>query len=93
MEEKVKEASGSDKLTYEQLEQAAMQLQQRLIMVENKLRSIDFASMRLTWLFKVIENKDSFSMEFLNKCSDEIKTLLTIEEENTEAPDSADAEA
>lgn len=92
MEEKVKEASGSDKLTYEQLEQAAMQLQQRLIMVENKLRSIDFASMRLTWLFKVIENKGSFSMEFIDKCADEIKNLLTIEEENTEAPNSVEAE-
>lgn len=67
------------KLTYEQLEQVAAQLQQRLIMVENKLRSIDFAAMRLTWLFKVIENKASFSTEFADKCSREVEEILTIE--------------
>lgn len=84
MEEKDTKAT---KLTYEQLEQAAMQLQQRLMMAENKLRSIDFASMRLTWLFKVLENKESFLAEFINKCTKEIKELLTLEEEtpDTEA--------
>lgn len=81
MEEK--ETSTPSKPTYEQLEQAAMQMQQRLMMVENKLRSIDFASMRLTWLFKVIENKDSFSEEFIIKSSKEIEEILTLEEEDT----------
>lgn len=81
----MEEKTETTKLTYEQLEQAAMQLQQRLMMAENKLRSIDFASMRLTWLFKVIENKDSFSEEFINKSSKEIEELLTLEEETPEA--------
>lgn len=81
MEEKDTKAS---KLTYEQLEQAAMQLQQRLMMAENKLRSLDFASMRLTWLFKVIENKSSFSVEYVNKCAKEIEDILTIEESTPE---------
>lgn len=81
MEEKDTKAS---KLTYEQLEQAAMQLQQRLMMAENKLRSLDFASMRLTWLFKVIENKSSFSVEYVNKCAKEIEDILTIEEPTPE---------
>lgn len=81
MEEK--ETSTPSKPTYEQLEQAAMQMQQRLMMVENKLRSIDFASMRLTWLFKVIENKNSFSEEFIIKSSKEIEEILTLEEEDT----------
>lgn len=70
----------SPKLTYEQLEQAAMQLQQRLMMVESRLRSIDFASTRLTWLFRVLENKESFTPEFVSKCTEEIESLLTIEE-------------
>lgn len=83
MEEK--ETSTPNKPTYEQLEQLAMQMQQRLMMAENRLRSIDFASMRLTWLFKVIENKDSFSEEFINKSSKEIEELLTLEEETPEA--------
>lgn len=70
------------KLTYEQLEQTAKKLNQRLMMAEGKLRTIDFASMRLTWLFKVIENKDSFSEFFINKCASEIETLLTIDEDD-----------
>lgn len=69
------------KLTYEQLEQVASQIQQKLIIAENKLRTIDFASVRLNWLFKVIENKLSFTTEFVNRCSKEIEDLLTIEEE------------
>lgn len=72
------------KLTYEQLEQVAMQLQQRLVIAENKLRSIDFAAMRLTWLFKVIENKSSFSAEYVDKCAKEVEKILTIEEATPE---------
>ncbi len=79
MEEKKETA---EKLSYEQLENAAMQLQQRLMLAENKLRSIDFASVRLTWLFKVLKNKESFPVEFVNKCSSEIEELLTIEDTN-----------
>ena len=83
MEEKEKEST--TKMPYEQLEQVAMQLQQRLMVVENKLRSIDFAAMRLTWLFKVLENKSSFSEEYISKCSKEIEEILTIEEVASEA--------
>lgn len=86
MEEKDTKAT---KLTYEQLEQAAMQLQQRLMMTEARLKSIDFATMRLTWLFKVIENKGSFSAEYVDKCSKEIESILTIEEA---APETTEAE-
>ena len=81
--EEVKETA--NKLTYEQLEQAAMQLQQRVIMAEGRLRSIDMVSMRLTWLFKVLENKEVFPSEFINKCSEEVVELLTLEEEIPEA--------
>lgn len=89
MEEKDTKAT---KLTYEQLEQAAMQLQQRLMMVENKLRSIDFAAMRLTWLFKVLENKSSFSAEYVNKCAKEVEEILTIEEATPETATEAEPE-
>lgn len=77
MEEKETET----KLTYEQLEQAAMQLQQRLMMVEGKLKSIDITSIRLTYLFKVIENRAAFTEKFIDKCTKEIEDILTIEEE------------
>ena len=71
-----------NKLSYEELEKVAMEAQQRMIMMENRLRSIDFASMRLNWLFKVIENKDSFSLGFLEKCVKEVEGLLTLEEDS-----------
>lgn len=80
-----KETSTPSKPTYEQLEQVVMQIQQRLMVAENKLRSIDFTVMRLTWLFKVIENKEAFTEEFISKSSKEIEELLTLEEETTEA--------
>lgn len=84
MEEK---ETSTPKLTYEQLEQAVMHLKQRAMISESKLKSIDFASMRLTWLFKVLENKYSFPAEFINKCAKEVEELLTLEEEipDTEA--------
>lgn len=88
----MEEKTETTKLTYEQLEQAAMQLQQRLMMAENKLRSIDFASMRLTWLFKVLENKSSFSAEYVNKCAKEVEEILTIEEATPETATEAEPE-
>ena len=72
------------KPTYEQLEQAALQLQQRLMMVETKLKTIDFASMRLTWLFKVLDKAEFFPHDFTFMCTEEIQSLLTINEEPTD---------
>ena len=43
--------------------------------------------MRLTWLFRVIENKDAFTPEFVNKCSEEVQELLTLEEAPEEKAD------
>lgn len=77
MEEKEKI---ENKLTYEQLENAAVQLQQRLLIAENKIRNINFTSLRLDWLFKVLENKYSFEDKFLAKCSKEIEDILTLED-------------
>jgi hypothetical protein len=71
-----------EKLSYEKLEEVAVQLQQRCAMLENKLRSIDLISIRLNYLFKVLDYKSSFSLEFINKCSDEIEEILTVEEES-----------
>ncbi len=84
MEEK--DNNTAEKTSYEQLEQTVIQLQQSLMTANNKLRSIDYVSLRLTWLFKVIENAKMFDKEFCNKCAEEIKDLLTLEEptENTE---------
>lgn len=75
------------KMTYEQLEQVARQLQQRVMAAEGRLMSIDLTSIRLNWLFKVIEHKEFFKEEYVNKCVAEIKDLLNTEEDtpkNTE---------
>lgn len=74
------EETKTPKPTYEQLEKVVSQFQQKVVILENKLRSIDFASMRLTWLFKVLENETVFPIEFVNKCTEEVKSILTIEE-------------
>lgn len=84
MEEQKKE---QEKLSYESLENVASQLQQRCVMLENKLRSIDMVSLRLNYLFKVVSIKGVFTEEFIIKCSKEIENLLTVEEseeDNTE---------
>lgn len=84
MEEQKKEQA---KLSYEKLEEAAVQLQQRCVMLENKLRSIDMVSVRLSYLLKVVEIKDVFSEEFIARCSKEIEDLLTLEEAEETKPE------
>lgn len=74
--------NNQEKLSYEKLEEVAVQLQQTCAMLENKLRSIDLISIRLNYLFKVLEVKSSFSEEFVNKCSKEVEEILTVEEES-----------
>lgn len=75
------------KLTYEQLEQVASTLQQRCIHAEGKLASLNMTTIRLDYLFKVLDRDKFFSREFINKITEEIESLLKIEdsaEENTE---------
>jgi hypothetical protein len=79
----MEENKDTKKLDYEQLERAAAQLQQRVIAAENKLRSIDFASIRLNWLFKVLENAATFPAEFVVNCTTEIQDILTVDTEET----------
>lgn len=75
----MEETKEQKKLSYEELEGVAVQLQQRCMMLENKLRAIDMTSTRLNYLFKVIEFSDMFTEEFVDACCTEIEELLTIE--------------
>lgn len=68
------------KLSYEELENVAIQLQHRAAALENQLRSINTMSIRLNYLFQVINNKVAFPESFVNKCSEEIMEALTIED-------------
>lgn len=81
MEENSKEQK---KLSYEELENVAVQLQHRCVELERKLRNIDIASFRLEYLFKVIENKDNFSSGFVECCTKEVEDILTIKDSNIE---------
>lgn len=78
MEEKEKTPQ-SNKLSYNELEKVAKDMQERLFLAERKLNSIDFATVRLTWLFKVLDNYDKFSSEFKTKCVKEVEELLTLD--------------
>lgn len=88
--EEVKNSAGKPKLTYEQLEAEAMKLQRGYMELSNRLRAIDGTSIRLQFLFKVVENSTKFPKEFLEKCVNEITEILTIE--NPGEPDSAKPE-
>lgn len=71
-------------LDIDQVKMVASQLQQRCVMLENKLRSIDLTATRLKFLFQILENKSCFSKEYVAKCADEIKDLMSDEGEEGE---------
>lgn len=74
MEEK-KEA----KLSYEQLENVATQLRDKSVALEQQLNGINSALCRLGFLLKILEIKDVFPQEFVQKCSEEVISLVTVE--------------
>lgn len=75
----------NNKLTYEQLESIAEQLQNRAFQAESRLAAINMTQMRFDYLFKVIDRKEAFRPEFIEKCALEIEDLLNIEpQEGTE---------
>lgn len=83
MEEKKTENKETKKLSYEQLEQVANQLSEQTRKLYSKLQKSNMENVfkRLDYLFKVVENKDVFSKEFLDNCIKEIEEIITIPEE------------
>lgn len=49
-----------------------------------RLNTVDNMFKRLDYLFKVVENGDKFSIDFLNRCSEEIEALLTVPDNEEE---------
>lgn len=81
------------KLSYEQLQNIAGQLQQQNMQLRRALGEQDYtnAFKRLDYLFKVIEFEHMFSNDFISKVVKEIETTITIppveekdKQENTE---------
>ena len=70
--------------SYEELQNIAMHFQQRAVNAESRLQAINMTTTRLTYLFKVLENKSAFPEEFVTECANEVMELLKIEEETPE---------
>lgn len=85
MEENVKQ---EEKLTYEQLENAANQLLAQNNELKRALYEISNATKRLDYLFKVLDHAALFDVDFVDKCVEEIVQLLTIPEkqESSDTP-------
>ena len=77
-----------EKLSYEQLENVAAELQKRCATLLGELQNANMFNMfkRLDYLFKVVENNTRFSVEFARKCVEEIEMLMAhpTEESKTE---------
>lgn len=78
------ETKMQEKLTYEQLEQAANQL----LAQNNELRKVlietSNAMRRLDYLFKVLDHVHLFDDQFVEKCIGEIVQLMTLPEPKEE---------
>ena len=82
-----------EKLSYEQLEEVARQMEGQLRQVYAKLQEANMNNLfkRLDFLFKVLETEQMFPLEFVQKCADEIKSILTIPEEGAQMDKEEDA--
>lgn len=68
------------KPSYEQLEQIALQLRQRLMQSEASLGAINLTTMRLNYLFSVLDRASHFPEKFVKDSAAEIVELLEVEE-------------
>ena len=85
------QAKRPEKLSYEQIENIAHQLSEQNRQLLAKLQELNMANMfkRLDYLFKVIENGHMFKQYFLEKCIEEVESLMTVpeQEERLDAED------
>lgn len=79
--EENKTTTPNNKISYEQLEKIALQFQKRAANAEGKLELINLTTMRLKYLFDVLDRARFFSEEFVNNCAAEIVDILEIKEE------------
>lgn len=96
MEEKVQktaEAHPERKISYEDLNNMAIQLSNQVRELSKRLQETNLTNFfkRLDYLFKVVENSDKFDVNFVWKCTSEIEESMTIPEnkegDSTESED------
>jgi hypothetical protein len=78
-----KEVKEQKKLSYDELSNVAVQLQQQNKFLLEQLQKQQGESFykRLDYLFEVVKLKDVFQEKFINSCIDEIVGTITIQEE------------
>ena len=83
-----------EKLSYEQLEEVARQMESQLRQVYAKLQDSNMSNLfkRLDFLFKVLETEHMFPLAFVQTCAEEIKSILTIPEEGMDVEKGKDLE-
>lgn len=74
------------KLTYEQLQNVAANLSTQVQQLNRQLQEANMynAFKRLDYLFKVVDSNGPFDSDFILTCVDEIKKIMTIEENKEE---------
>lgn len=89
--------SKTEKLSYDKLREVAAQLQHENIQLRRTLEKQNYeaAFTRLNYLFKVMEFPHMFNPDFVNACSREIESIMTVPEESdsqSEVNDTTDHE-
>ena len=94
MEEKIKKnPEAKKKLSYEDLQKVAGELQYQNQQLNERLKqanmyiqqmNMDMQFKHLDYLFKVLENKECFDSDFVITCAEDIKTIISIPEEEKE---------
>lgn len=96
MEEKKEKAKEQRKLTYEELENAAKQISAQFDAVIKENNQLKVALQRaqlanlyteLDFKFKVLQNAEMFSTEFVETCVKSIEEVMTPEPEEAENKD------
>lgn len=79
-----KQRINTEKLSYEELSNVCNQLDTKCRQLSQQLYQLQQsqALLRLEFLFKIIDKKDSFDKNFVNNCVNEIKEIMTIKEES-----------
>lgn len=75
----------NNKLSYEQLERIAIQMQHRAVQAEKRLESIDLATTRLNYLFWVLDRAQHFPESYIKEVTTEVMDLLEVKEPDTES--------
>lgn len=87
LQEEAKQLSMDTRVSYDQLNNIAMQLSEHNRKLVQQLNDRDYSIQikRVDWLLSIIGMSDKFSPEFITRCVEEIEQQFTIDEtDNTE---------